>query len=112
MNAPTQFWKTPIRLIALAICVLPLSLRAASPPTISPQTFTIPENPGPANVIGIVAANDPDGGTLTYAIVDHSADPSDPRQNPSGIFVLNPTSGQLTVNSSLAQSVINTILDY
>src|SRR5262245_1075639 len=93
MNANRPF---PVAwLIVLLACLLPLSVRAASPPVINPQTFSIPENPAPGAVIGTVVANDPDGGALAYVIVDHSADPSDPRQNPSGIFDLNPANGQL-----------------
>ncbi len=99
-------------LVAFVAGSLAFSVSAASPPTISAQTFTIPENPVPGATIGTVVASDPDGGALTYAIVDHSADTSDPRQNPSGIFVLNATSGVLTVKSTLTQAEINAILDY
>ena len=60
-------------------------------------------------------ASDPDvGDVLTYTIVDHSTPidpgtglPSDPRQNPFGIFVLNPATGQLSVKSSLTPEQIN-----
>src|SRR5947207_429693 len=92
------------RLLILAACLSPLSVSAANAaPTISVQTFTIPENPTPGAVIGTVLATDPDvGDALTYTIVDHTADSGDPRQNPSGIFVLSAT-GLLTVKSTLTQ---------
>src|ERR1043165_2784579 len=100
-----------VSLLAFIASLTPFSAGAASPPNVAAQTFTIPENPAAGAVIGKGVASDPDGGALTYTIVHHSADPSDPRQNPSGIFVLNATTGQLTVGA-LGQDQINAILDY
>ncbi len=64
-------------------------------PAISPQTFTIDENSANGTVVGTVGASDPDAGqSLTYSMV--------PLGGAGNAFVINATTGQLTVNDQAA----------
>ncbi|QIX59831.1 T9SS type A sorting domain-containing protein [Hymenobacter sp. BT18] len=63
-------------------------------PVISAQTRTVSENaPNGTSVGAAIAATDPDGNTLTYAITGG---------NTGGAFAINASSGQLTVANSAA----------
>lgn len=62
-------------------------------PISGPQQFTIPENSPNSTIVGTVVATDPDGSSLNYTITSG---------NDGGVFVLNGTTGQITVaNGSL-----------
>jgi ELWxxDGT repeat protein len=59
------------------------------PPTVTPATFTLPENSAVGTVVGTVQGADPDPQTtLTYAIV---------AGNERGAFAIDGTTGQITV---------------
>ncbi len=63
-------------------------------PTISPATFTLPENSAPGVVVGSVTVSPLDPGqTRTFAIT---------AGNTNTAFAINPTTGQITVNNSAA----------
>ncbi|WP_416865776.1 MAG: cadherin domain-containing protein [Imperialibacter sp.] len=62
-----------------------------SAPTISAQTFTIPENSQSGFVVGTVQANDPEGSALTFAIVQGNTEEG---------FSISPSTGQLRVAST------------
>ena len=62
------------------------------PPTISDQTFSIAENATKGAIVGIVAASDPEGDTLSYSIESG---------NTGGVFAIDSSSGQITVVGTL-----------
>ncbi|NJL58448.1 MAG: tandem-95 repeat protein [Desulfobacteraceae bacterium] len=57
-------------------------------PIIKAQSFSLSENAPKDTIVGTVGASDPDGDTLTYAIISG---------NQSGAFAINSVSGQITV---------------
>ncbi len=57
-------------------------------PTINAQSFSIAKNAPKGAIVGTVAASDPDGDILTYSII---------LGNESGMFAIDPASGQITV---------------
>ena len=57
-------------------------------PTIAAATFSLVENSANSTVIGTIEASDPDGDTLTFSIINGNSDQ---------VFVLDSTTGQLTV---------------
>lgn len=59
-------------------------------PVISNQQFNISEQTLQGNALGTVAATDPDGHQLTYAIVS---------ENPNGLFSINSLTGQLNISN-------------
>lgn len=63
------------------------------PPVVNNQGFSINENSANGTVVGTVAASDPDGNTLSYAIT---------AGNTSGAFAINASTGALTVANSAA----------
>lgn len=65
----------------------------AEPPVIANQSFQVIPNSANGTVVGNVTASDPDGGSLTYAIVSG---------NSSGAFQIDPGTGEITVADSIA----------
>ncbi len=66
------------------------------PPTILPQSFSIPENSSQGTLVGTVAASDSDAGQiLTYAIIGGNGETGD-------AFAIDLHSGLLTVNNPAA----------
>ena len=62
------------------------------PPTISDQTFSLAENASNETPVGIVAASDPEGDTLSYSIAEG---------NDNNVFAIDSSSGQITVVGTL-----------
>lgn len=60
-------------------------------PTLKPQRFTVAENSAISTLVGTLAAIDSDGGALTYSITGGTG---------QGVFMMNPTTGQITVANS------------
>jgi hypothetical protein len=71
-----------------------IGVNSNRPPLINNQSFSIPENSPNATVVGTVAASDPDAGqTIQYEIVGG---------NTSNAFLLNSSTGVLTVGNTAA----------
>ncbi|MBK7031133.1 MAG: cadherin domain-containing protein [Bacteroidales bacterium] len=63
------------------------------PPVVNNQTFTVTSGSANGTSVGIVAASDPDAGQiLTYSIISG---------NTSSAFIINSSSGQITVNNAI-----------
>jgi VCBS repeat-containing protein len=62
-------------------------------PTLSPATFTLPENSPNGTSVGTIGGADVDGDALTYSIVGG---------NTAGAFAIDPTTGAITVANSAA----------
>src|SRR5690606_11882159 len=60
-------------------------------PVLNPQRFSLAENSPAGAVVGTLVATDPDGGALNYSITGGTG---------QGVFVVNPTNGQITVANS------------
>jgi subtilisin-like proprotein convertase family protein len=70
------------------------------PPIINPQAFGVAENAPNGTVVGTVIAVDPNAGQpITYSIVGSG--------NTGGAFVINASTGQITVNNSGAVTLAN-----
>lgn len=63
------------------------------PPTVPDLEFALPELSLPGTLVGTVAATDPDGDTLTYAITAGNTD---------GAFAMHPVTGRITVANPTA----------
>ncbi len=68
------------------------------PPVISNQSFSVATGFVNGTVVGTVAASDPEGQTLTYAIIGG---------NTGGAFAINSATGQITVANSAAVTALN-----
>lgn len=62
-------------------------------PTVEDASFTIDENGANGTIIGTIQASDPDGDALSYSIISGNTDDA---------FVLNSTTGELSVGSATA----------
>ncbi|MBT5691351.1 MAG: cadherin-like domain-containing protein [Opitutae bacterium] len=62
------------------------------PPEILEQTLYIQENSPVGTIVGTIQASDPDGDTPHFQIVSG---------NEQGLFILNPTTGQITIGSEV-----------
>ncbi len=60
-------------------------------PVLNAQRFSVVENSPAGTVVGTLVATDPDGGPLTYSVTGGTG---------QGGFLVNPTSGQITVANS------------
>lgn len=65
------------------------------PPTIEAQSFTIPEHPDSAQVVGTIAATDPEGAPLNYELINNQG-----AYNIDSIFTVNEAGEILVLDSA------------
>lgn len=70
-----------------------ITVNAALPPRISPQSFSINENSASGTIVGTISASDPEQQSLTFTLLSG---------NTGTAFVLDSVTGVLRVNSSTA----------